>query len=43
MNPGKTFDPVSVNQLDGKAGATPVFDGDKLYTRAGDYLYCIGK
>ncbi|MEI7905259.1 MAG: PQQ-binding-like beta-propeller repeat protein [Candidatus Firestonebacteria bacterium] len=41
-NPGKKFDPVSVNELEGSSGSTPVFEGDKVYLRAGSYLYCIG-
>jgi len=43
MNPGQKFDPVAINELEGKGGATPVFEGSLMYTRAGDYLYCIAK
>jgi len=43
LEPTKEYQEVGVNKLPEGAGATPAFVGDRIYMRAGEFLYCIGK
>ncbi len=40
---GRQYDEVAKNPIDEQAVASPVFVGDKIYYRAYENLYCIGK
>ncbi|MGA2032514.1 MAG: PQQ-binding-like beta-propeller repeat protein [Thermoguttaceae bacterium] len=42
LEPGKQYRQVSQNYLDKGCGATPVVDGNRIYIRGEQYLYCIG-
>jgi outer membrane protein assembly factor BamB/Ca2+-binding EF-hand superfamily protein len=41
FKPGRRFEQVAVNQLEGM-GSCPVFDGNRLYLRGQQNLYCLG-
>ena len=43
MAPGIEQKILAVNMIDGRSGATPVFEGTKLFLRVGEEIYCIGK
>ncbi len=42
VKPGRTFGKVGVNRLS-KFRTCPIFEGERMYIRALDKLYCIGK
>jgi len=43
MAPGIEQKLLFTNAIDGRSGATPVFEGTKLFLRVGEEVYCIGK
>jgi len=43
MAPGIEQKILAVNNIEGRSGATPVFEGTKLFLRVGEEIYCIGK
>jgi hypothetical protein len=43
IKPGKKYEEVSVNRLQEGSAATPIFSGNRIYTRAGSSVICIGK
>jgi outer membrane protein assembly factor BamB len=42
FEPGREYVEVAKNQLGDMVRSTPVFDGDRMYVRGYDNLYCIG-
>ncbi|MFP4248072.1 MAG: PQQ-binding-like beta-propeller repeat protein [Armatimonadota bacterium] len=42
FEPGRKYVEVAKNQLGDMVRSTPVFDGDRMYVRGYDALYCIG-
>ena len=40
FKPGKTYQEIARNEVEGYR-STPIFDGDRMYLRAFDYLYCF--
>ena len=43
IRPGSSYEQVAVNLLAEGSGATPIFSGSRIYTRAGSSVLCIGK
>ena len=43
MAPGIEQKILAVNNIEGRSGATPVFEGAKLFLRVGEEVFCIGK
>ena len=43
LQPGDRLAVVATNSLPRGSGATPTFSGQRMFTRAGEVLYCIGK
>ena len=43
MAPGIEQKFLFTNAIDGRSGATPVFEGTKLFLRVGEEIFCIGK
>ena len=42
LEPGRQYRELARNYLDRGSGASPVPDGNRLFLRGGDRLYCIG-
>lgn len=42
FRPGRTFEQVAINSLEGFSGA-PVFVGRRMYVRGYEHLYCVGE
>lgn len=40
FKPGRKYEEIARNQVEGYR-STPIFDGDRMYLRAFDYLYCF--
>lgn len=43
ISPGRTFESLAVNKLDGRTLATPAFVEDTIFLRTDTHLYCIRK
>lgn len=43
VQPGKEFKLLAKNYVEDRSGSNIVFDGQFVYLRGGEYLYCIGK
>ena len=43
VQPGKEFKQLAKNYVEDRSGSNIVFDGQFVYLRGGEYLYCIGK
>jgi outer membrane protein assembly factor BamB len=41
FKPGRRYQQVALNVLEGGTGASPVFVGDRLYLRGAQHLYCL--
>jgi hypothetical protein len=43
LEPGDKGTSLGLNSIPGGSGATPAFDGRRIYLRSGNFLYCLGE